>query len=404
VALKFLPQELAKNSSALDGLAKIVDFNEHLHSPPGQDVADSSPPKDGTAITTFDHSLTRPGAIMGTACYMSPEQVRGEKLDSRTDLFSFGLVLYEMATGQRAFPGETAMEVNEAILHRTPAPARGRNAELPPKLQETIDKALQKDREMRYQHAADMRADLKRLKWEIDSGQRASDTPYIAEALPPRDESGGQQYFGVVPRSESRHPRGQEGHKLGSLVKLAAFGFVVMLLVASAGMWLKKRQPSSLSEPTLRQLTANSSENAVLQSAISPDGKYLAFADATRKLRVKILTTDETLTIPEPESLKGSPVNWQVPAWFPDGTRFLANSRSLSNPGSSAEGSSIWIVSLGGVPRKLRDDAEAFSVSPDGAQIAFGEKGGHLGDFDGDREVWLMDPSGSRRLTPFELR
>jgi serine/threonine protein kinase len=338
------------------GLAKIVDLDEHPHNPLGKEV-DETPPRDATTMPSFDPTLTRPGAMMGTAPYMSPEQVRGEKLDSRTDLFSFGLVLYEMATGQRAFRGDTAMEVNEAILHSTPAPARDWNAELPPKLQEIITKALQKERELRYQRAAEMRADLKHLKSQIDSGRL--------------------------------------GPALRLLGKLAAASFL-MLLLTSVVIWLIKRQPSSPSEPTLRQLTANSSENPIGRSAISPDGKYLAFSDATTKLRVKNLTTDETLTIPEPESLKGSPLRWEIPAWFPDGTRFLANARGFSNPGSNAQGSSIWIVSLGGVPRKLRDDAEAFSVSPDGSLIAFGEKGIHLGGFDGDREVWLMDPSGQQ--------
>ena len=97
---------------------------------------------------------------MGTAGYMSPEQVRGEKLDARTDMFSFGLVLYEMATGQRAFSGETAAAVHDAILNRTPVPVRQLNSALPPRLVSVIDKALQKDQEERYQSAPEMRSDL----------------------------------------------------------------------------------------------------------------------------------------------------------------------------------------------------------------------------------------------------
>src|SRR5271167_2365583 len=113
--------------------------------------------------TAIEHSLTRTGMAMGTAGYMSPEQVRGETLDTRTDLFSFGLILYEMATGQRAFSGDTAALLKEAILNRTPVPAHDLNSTLPPKLQGIIDKALEKDREVRYQAAADMRADLEIL-------------------------------------------------------------------------------------------------------------------------------------------------------------------------------------------------------------------------------------------------
>jgi len=111
-----------------------------------------------------DSTLTRTGVAIGTAGYMSPEQVRGDQLDGRTDLFSFGLVLYEMATGQRAFSGESATDVQDAILNNPPVPVSALNSALPAKLVTTIDKALEKDRERRYQSAAEMRADLERLK------------------------------------------------------------------------------------------------------------------------------------------------------------------------------------------------------------------------------------------------
>ena len=104
--------------------------------------------------TAIEHTLTRTGMAMGTAGYMSPEQVRSEKLDARTDLFSFGLILYEMATGQRAFSGDTAAILKDAILNHTPAPVHELNSTLPLKLEQTINKALEKDREKRYQSAA----------------------------------------------------------------------------------------------------------------------------------------------------------------------------------------------------------------------------------------------------------
>ena len=126
----------------------------------GEPVVDSQPVAAGTRA---DLSLTRTGVAMGTAGYMSPEQVRGEKLDARSDLFSFGLVLYEMFTGRRAFSGHTAAVVHEAILHDAPAPVHDLNSAVPAKLVHIIDRALEKDRERRYQSAAEMRADLEVL-------------------------------------------------------------------------------------------------------------------------------------------------------------------------------------------------------------------------------------------------
>jgi pentatricopeptide repeat protein len=120
--------------------------------------------------TLIEHTLTRTGMAMGTAGYMSPEQVRGEKLDARTDLFSFGLILYEMAAGQRAFSGNTAAILKDAILNHTPAPLHDLNSRLPPKLEEIVNKTIEKDRERRYQSAAEMRADLEILKKRTQHG------------------------------------------------------------------------------------------------------------------------------------------------------------------------------------------------------------------------------------------
>src|SRR5499427_11121799 len=123
-------------------------------------------------------SLTSPGFALGTVAYMSPEQVRGEDLDARTDLFSFGAVLYEMGTGQHAFSGRTTGLIFDAILNREPVPARKIKSQIPLELEHIISKALEKDRDVRYQHASDIRADLKRLKRDTESGHlRAVTTP-----------------------------------------------------------------------------------------------------------------------------------------------------------------------------------------------------------------------------------
>jgi len=144
------------------GNAKILDFG----------LAKFVPESDGISTmptATEETLLTSPGSTVGTVAYMSPEQARGEELDSRTDLFSFGAVLYEMATGRMAFPGNTAAVVHDRILNRTPTPVTQANSNLPPELERLVNKALEKDRKLRYQNAADIRTDLQRLKRDTES-------------------------------------------------------------------------------------------------------------------------------------------------------------------------------------------------------------------------------------------
>jgi serine/threonine protein kinase/Tol biopolymer transport system component len=289
-------------------------------------------------------SLSRTGVALGTAAYMSPEQVRGEKLDVRTDLFSFGLVLYEMATGQQAFGGDTAAVLHEATLNHTPGPARDSNPELPARFEQIISKALQKSREMRYQSAAQMGRDLGSLKRETAPGRP------------------------------------------GTAWLLAVGGLFLALLVGGATFWFTHHQSGSQAEPRelrQRQLTTNSSENAVASGAISPDGKYLAYADLNG-IHVKLIETGETRNVPQPEDFERVQVNWGIISTWVDGGRFIANAII---PGHR---SSVWLVPVMGAPRKLRDDAFAGSVSRDGSLVSFSTRPGRL-DYS---EMWLMRPDG----------
>jgi non-specific serine/threonine protein kinase len=185
------------------GQAKILDFGlAKLTVGPGLGARDWGLRKtaEATAAPTASvepEHLTSPGVAMGTVAYMSPEQARGEELDARTDLFSFGAVLYEMATGHQAFSGATSAAIFGAILHEVPTPPVRLNAELPARLEEIINKALEKDRGMRYQSVSELRTDLRRLKRDTDSGRAARVSGQAVEA-PPRPQKLGKTIDSLV--------------------------------------------------------------------------------------------------------------------------------------------------------------------------------------------------------------
>jgi len=333
------------------GEAKILDFGLAKFVEGEHDGVATEAKHDGTrdASASWPLNLTKTGIAIGTTAYMSPEQVRGDKLDRRTDLFSFGLVLYEMATGQQAFVGDTVPAIHDAILHRTARPVRQLNAALPAELEEIIRKALEKDRDARYQHAAEICADLKRLG----------------------------------------HDESTQGRRWPLLVA----GTLALLAIAAGIFSVTRRQPSSPLELKQSQLTASSSENPVRYGAISPDGKYLAYANL-EGIHIMLIKTGEVQKVPQPEAYTGRRVDWHFFRWFPDGTKFLVN----QNPPPEREvgyDATIWAVSvLGGAPRKIREVAGVESVSPDGSLIAFTTN---------TQDIWLMGPNGDQARKLYDI-
>lgn len=333
------------------GQAKVLDFGLAKLLNDGARQLETEPGSANDA--TIQDELTDRGCTVGTAEYMSPEQVRGQDLDPRSDLFSLGAVLYEMATGRRAFSGQTAAVIHEAILNRAPAPPAP-HIEIPPRLQEIIEKALDKDRELRYQSANELRTDLKRLKRdsETSEAQRTHSSSTVAAAR-------------MWPRRKG---------------ELAIAAIALSAIAAIFAWWWRPRPRAPEAHRLLqRNITANSPENPVYAAAISPNGKYLAYADFNGVF-VRLFETGEThpLTLPEGFCFRCASLSW-----FQDGTKLAA-----VGPGQSGETTGIWAISiLGGSPRKLRDDAGRAAVSPEGMHVAYiGNKT--------ETEIWVMDANG----------
>jgi len=243
------------------GHAKILDFGLAKMTGPG------ATPGDATRTGTADPNLTSPGSALGTVAYMSPEQARAKELDARSDLFSFGCVLYEMATGAIPFRGESTAETFDSILNRPPAAPVRLNPDLPADLERIISKALEKDRNLRYQHAADMRADLQRLKRDTDTGRVAaasSGTVPIAQDSASRQASGSAQAASsssisgaTVAASSGANMRAssgmvspaQEASAVGTKKpwgKIAAFAAVLVAAVIGGGLYLRSREAVAL--------------------------------------------------------------------------------------------------------------------------------------------------------------
>src|ERR1700676_909560 len=336
------------------GQVKVLDFGLAKLTRTGGKAAEVI---DATQDGLRTASLTSPGSTVGTVAYMSPEQARGEELDARTDLFSLGTVIYQMATGRLPFPGNTSAVIFNAILERDPVPAVQLNPQLPAKLQEIIDKLLEKDRDLRYQSAADLRGDLRRLKRDTESGRKIAE-PVSAAGVPAATSSSRPPSSGSAVVAAARQNKVRTG--VVTLIVLAVVG------AAAYGAYalLHRKRPAPFENVSITKVTDTGKAALV---AISPDGKYIlnVVRDAGQEslwLR-NLPTNSDTQVIPPAE------VNYTFLRFSPDGN-YLYFIRS--EPGSTELEYLYRAPVLGGTPQKLVSDIDSnITFSPDGRQIAY---------------------------------
>jgi serine/threonine protein kinase/Tol biopolymer transport system component len=360
------------------GLVKVLDFGlAKLTERAGGDALGAGPMSAGP---TVDDLLTSPGVAVGTVSYMSPEQARGEELDARSDLFSFGCVLYEMAAGQRAFGGKTPAVIFHAILERTPTPAHELNPAVPPKLEEILAQSLEKDRDMRYQTAAEFRADLKRLKRDLDSGRAvtsgvSSTSPPVssgtaAPATTPRSTLlGGGLLHPATPAPPSHAKRSWLGLAL-SLCCAAALAFALLLYSFSVRVKHQSAVPFAGGGAPFSSLgvTRLTTAGNIFGAAISRDGKYVAYVTVNGFLREGIamrqISTGSTV-----ELLPAQIGDLRSLAFSPDGS-FLYYLQSA--PGLEKSRTYYQVPSLGGAPRLVASGVLSDAgLSFDGKRIAY---------------------------------
>jgi len=353
------------------GQAKILDFGLAKLAPDGRSNSDS-----GMRTATEGALMTTPGATVGTVAYMSPEQVRAEELDPRTDLFAFGSVLYEMATGGLAFSGSSTGVISEAILNRTPPAPSGANPALPPKLEEVIYKALEKEREFRYQTAAELRGDLKRIKRTLDtsrssgiasSSSRAAVTPVATTAAPPRR----------------------------AVLTVLTAAAIALIVGTAAGKFLLQT-PAQSSLPVYHPLTFR--RGMVHAARFAPDGKTIIYSAAWEGKPLQLFTTR-----PEsPESHELEPAGADVLAVSSSGEMALSLA-SHPKAGFLYSGTLARVPLVGGAPREIQDGVEWADWSPDGSSLAIvrQEQGRHRLEFPPGKVLYEADGwIGHIRIAP----
>jgi eukaryotic-like serine/threonine-protein kinase len=347
------------------GQVKVLDFGLAKLTRPEMTMTTIGATQDSPAAL----NLTSPGVTVGTIAYMSPEQARGEELDARTDLFSLGAVIYQMATGRLPFSGVTSAVVFHAILELDPPPALQLNPALPPKLEEIISKALEKDRDLRYQSAADLRGDLKRLKRDTESGRKtAASASGAISASTGTTSTNEHPAPSVVARAQSASGvsaipvTAEKKSRLGLIAVLA----VVLLAIVGYGyfafFWRSQRVP--FQDISVSKLTDSGD---VLISALSPNGQYVLTVtrrNGLTSLWLKNIPTNSNAEVQPPEDVYYSGLQFS-----PDGNYFYF---VRSDPGNTELRFLYRSPLLGGTPQTMAEDVNSHvTLSPDGKQIAF---------------------------------
>ena len=338
------------------GHAKILDFGLAKVATGG---GSSSQVASDTQTRTLEEAhLTSPGMTVGTVAYMSPEQVRAKELDGRTDLFSFGTVLYEMATGAMPFRAESSAMICEAIVNRAPVPAVRLNPDVPPKLEEIINKALEKDRDLRYQSAAEMRADLKRVQRDTSSARIAMESGSSAGFVA---TDSGRISSAQIASAQMQAPPAKKGFPKFVIAAVA----VVLLAAAFVGYKLLNRTHRlNLQNTQIEKLTESGKAEMV---AISPDGRYVVYVlrdGEQQSLWMRHVATKSDVQVLAPDI-----VDFKGVAFSPDGNfiYYVRSDKATQNYSYLYQ-----MPVLGGNPRQLIRDIDApVGFSPDGSQIVF---------------------------------